>query len=132
MPGDSSPQPPQISEAEWTVMRVFWRMGEATSAGVIAELEDRTSWKPKTVQTLIGRLVQKGALAFEKQGREHVYRPVVDEKACELEASRSFLDRIFDGKLAPFLANYVEQQACSPEELAELKRILETTDGTTD
>lgn len=114
-------------------MRSFWRMGEATSAQVISDLEGKTDWKPKTIQTLIGRLVQKGALSFEKIGREHRYRAAFDEKTCELEASQSFLDRIFDGKLAPFLANYVERQDCTPDELAELKRILEEkTDGNAD
>lgn len=106
-------------------MRAFWQLGEGTSAEAIAELAGQTAWKPKTIQTLIGRLVQKGALTFEKKGREHLYRPAVDEKTCEHEASRSFLNRVFDGKLAPFLANFVESQDCSAEELAELKKILE-------
>ena len=116
---------PQISDAEWRVMRVVWRLGEATTAQVIAELDGKTSWKPKTIQTLIGRLVQKGALEFEKSGREHRYRPAINEETCSREASRSFLDRVFDGKLAPFVANLVEHQDFSPEELEELKRVLE-------
>lgn len=106
-------------------MRVFWRLGEANTAAVLAELEGQTAWKPKTIQTLIRRLVQKGALDFEKNGREHIYRPAVDEKTCENDASQSFLDRVFDGKLAPFVANFVEQQDYSADELAELKQILE-------
>jgi BlaI family penicillinase repressor len=116
---------PQISDAEWTVMRVFWRIGKANTAKVIAELEGQTTWKPKTIQTLIRRLVQKGALDFEKNGREHVYRPAVDEKSCVQDASSTFLDRVFDGKLAPFLANLVDRRDCSPDDLAELKKILE-------
>ena len=125
------PKAPQISEAEWTVMRVFWRIGEANTAKVVAELEGHTAWKPKTIQTLIRRLVQKGALGFEKNGREHIFRPIVDEKTCEHDASQSFLDRVFDGKLAPFLATFVESQDCSADELAELKQILEDKiDGT--
>lgn len=123
---------PRISDAEWTVMRVFWARGEATSSEIIAALEDETDWKPKTIQTLIRRLVQKGALNYDKQGREFLYRPAVDEKTCESAASREFLDRVFDGKLAPFLANFVESARCSDDELAQLKRILEegVTDGT--
>ena len=116
---------PQISDAEWRIMRVIWRLGQATTAQVISELESRESWKPKTIQTLIGRLAQKGALSFEKQGREYLYTPTIDERTCSHDASCSFLDRVFDGKLAPFLANFVDQQDYTAEELAELKRVLE-------
>lgn len=113
-------------------MRVFWNRGEATASDAVTALEDETHWKPKTIQTLIRRLVQKGALSYEKQGREFLYRPAVDEKTCERAASREFLDRVFQGRLAPFLATFVENNPCSDEELAELKRILEDsqTDGT--
>ncbi len=130
-----TPEIPKISDSEWVVMRVFWGRGEATSGEVVAELENETDWKPKTIQTLIRRLVQKGALDFEKQGREYLYRPAVDEKTCEQAASRQFIDRVFNGKLAPFLANFVEQSNYSDEEIAQLKRILEdggTPDGNAD
>lgn len=129
---ESQKKVPRISDSEWTVMRVFWTRGVSTSSEAIAALEDETHWKPKTIQTLIRRLVQKGALTYEKQGREFLYRPAVDEKTCERAASHEFLDRVFNGKLAPFLATFVESAQCSDEELAELKRILEegSTDGT--
>lgn len=119
------PEVPKISDSEWVVMRAFWARGEAASSEVIADLEAETDWKPKTIQTLIRRLVQKGALDFEKHGREYRYRPVIDERTCEEAASRQFLDRVFDGKLAPFLATFVEQSRVSDEEIAQLKEILD-------
>ncbi|MCB1087655.1 MAG: BlaI/MecI/CopY family transcriptional regulator [Verrucomicrobiae bacterium] len=129
---ESAPSIPRISDSEWTVMRVFWFKGEATSSEAVAALEDETHWKPKTIQTLIRRLVQKGALSYEKQGREFLYRPAVDEKTCEEAASREFLERVFNGKLAPFVATFVQNSQCSDDELDELKRLLEenTPDGT--
>ena len=116
---------PKISDSEWVVMKAFWARGEASSSEVIADLEAETDWKPKTIQTLIRRLVQKGALEFDKNGREYRYRPAVDERTCEEAASRQFLDRVFNGKLAPFLATFVEQSKVSDEEIAQLKRILD-------
>ncbi|MCB1237200.1 MAG: BlaI/MecI/CopY family transcriptional regulator [Verrucomicrobiae bacterium] len=116
---------PQISDAEWTVMRVFWERGEATVNDVVAALEGFTDWKPRTIQTLIRRLHQKGALAHEKNGREFLYRPAVDERDCEHAASRSFLTRVFDGRLTPFLATFAERESLSDEEIAELRKILE-------
>ena len=58
---------PKISEAEWQVMRFFWRKSPATAKDVITELEPITQWKEKTILTLINRLVNKGVLDFEKE-----------------------------------------------------------------
>jgi BlaI family penicillinase repressor len=117
-----------ISDAEWVVMQEFWSRGEATSAEIIAAVTERQSWKPPTVQTLITRLVKKGALSFTRNGREYLYRPVVLEQDCVHEASRSFVNRVFGGKLAPLLSCFVEQEKLSREEIDELKRILEAKD----
>ncbi len=121
-----SPSPaPQISDAEWVVMRVLWEKQVATANQVVEVLATQTTWKPKTIHTLLRRLVQKGALMFEKKGREFHYRPRVDAGQCTHLASRSFLDRVFGGQVAPFLACLLEREQLSAEELAELRRILE-------
>ncbi len=121
------PQPsvPAISDAEWIVMQEFWQRGDSPSAPVIEALCKTQDWKPPTVQTLISRLVKKGALGFERHGREYLYSPLVDEAHCVHDASRSFVDRVFGGKLAPLLACFVEREKLSKKELAELRRILD-------
>ncbi len=124
-----SAEPPRISDAEWTVMRAIWGRGEASATEVVETLEGQTSWSPRTVRTLLGRLVKKGALGFREQGREYVYQPLIDERSTELEASRSFLDRVFDGKLAPFLATFVESGNYSADDIAALKRIVEESES---
>lgn len=127
----SSPPPraekplPAISDAEWVVMREFWRLGRGTVAEIVQALEGRMHWKPRTVQSLINRLVRKDALSFTKIGREHLYEPRVAEGDCVLEASRSFVDRIFGGRLAPLLACFVENGEVTPQEAEQLRKILE-------
>ena len=117
---------PQISDAEWTVMRVFWDRGESSTGDVLAILESETDWNPKTIQTLIRRLHKKGALEVAgKNGREFIYRPTVAENECEHAASQSFLGRVFDGKLTPFVANFMENETVSSEEIDELRRLLD-------
>ncbi len=106
-------------------MREFWNLGEATSAEIVEGLKERTHWKPRTIRTMIGRLAQKGALTFEENGREYRYHPAVDEKTCEESASHSFLDRVFEGKLAPFISTFVEKGDYTEEDLAELRKLLE-------
>ncbi len=115
---------PQISDAEWIVMKVLWEKGSATANQVVSALENDMDWKPKTIHTLLSRLVQKGALDFDKQGREYLFRPVIKAQDCVHAASRSFLRRFFDGELAPFLACFLEREKLSAAEIQELKRIV--------
>jgi BlaI family penicillinase repressor len=116
---------PSITEAEWAVMRAVWERGTATANAVVQALEGTMHWKPKTIHTLLRRLTDKGALDYEKTGREFVFRPLVSERDCQLAESRSFLDRVFGGAVAPMVAAFVEQEKLSSEEIIELKRILQ-------
>ena len=116
---------PQISDAEWVVMKVVWDKAPVTTNEVVQMLDEKTHWKPKTIHTLLSRLVHKGALAFERKGREYEFRPRVSAQECEHAASRSFLGRFFEGELAPFLARFVEQEKLTAKEIEELKSILD-------
>ena len=116
---------PQISDAEWVVMKVIWDKGPLTTNEVVDALDESTHWKPKTIHTLLSRLARKGALAFERKGREYLFRPLVDAEECEYAATRSFLSRFFGGDLAPFLARFVEKEKLTPAEIEDLKRILD-------
>lgn len=117
--------PPSISDAEWKVMNVFWEKGTAGLRDVVEALEGESDWKPRTVQTLIRRLVNKGALSVEEVGREFRYAPAYSQGECQLDESRSFLGRVFDGRLVPFLAGMVENERIDGEEIEELRRLLD-------
>lgn len=107
-------------------MREFWARGEATSAEVIAALEKTQEWKPPTIMTLITRLVKKGALGYDRQGREYLYRPLVAESHCAHAVSKSLVDRVFGGRVAPLLACFMDQKKLSSQDLADLRKLLDT------
>jgi BlaI family penicillinase repressor len=108
-------------------MRVLWAQSSSTANAVVEALASRMDWKPRTVQTLLRRLVDKKAVRFEKRGREYVFHPVVDEKEYTHRASLKFLDRFFGGAIAPFLACFLEREKLTPEQVAELRRLLSET-----
>jgi BlaI family penicillinase repressor len=87
-------------------------------------LASPASRHPKTVKTLLNRLVKKGALGFTKEGRAYLYEPLVAERDCVTAESTSFLERVFGGSLQPMLAHFVESRKLSPAEIAELKRLI--------
>ena len=120
---------PQISDAEWEVMKVVWHLGSATAAEVVEHLAPATHWHPRTIKTMLNRLVRKGALDFKPQGNRYLYRARVSRQACVRRATRSFLRRVFDGAAAPAVAHFLEEAHLSPQEIAQLKRILEEGTG---
>ncbi len=120
---------PRISEAEWRVMKVLWAKAPASANEVIAALAGRCNWSHKTVRTLLARLVGKKALTYRKDGRTYLYRPLVDERQCVRVESRSFLQRVYGGALQSMLAAFLEDDELAPEQIAELKRMLDEKTG---
>jgi len=117
---------PRISDTEWEIMRVIWGQYPLAASEVVEKLAAKDpSWHPKTVRTLLARLVTKKALDYKANGRTYVYSPLVSEAECVATASDSFLDRVFGGSLKPMLAHFVEQRKLSKEDLGEMKRLLE-------
>ncbi|MBI4663710.1 MAG: BlaI/MecI/CopY family transcriptional regulator [Verrucomicrobia bacterium] len=116
---------PKISDAEWVVMKALWEKAPLTTNQVVQALASKAPWKPKTIHTLLARLVEKGALVCDRTEREYSFRPSVEAKDCLRAATRSFLSRFFDGEVAPFLACFLKNEKLSSEEIEQLKRILE-------
>lgn len=120
---------PRISEAEWEIMKICWARSPITAQDIIDTFAATGAWHPKTVKTLLNRLVKKRALGFKRQGRAYLYEPLVAEKNCVTAESDSFLDRVFGGSLQPLLAHFAETRKLSPAEVQELKRLLKQSEG---
>ena len=116
---------PTISDAEWEVMNVLWERSPLGSAEIAEALREPTGWHPKTVQTLLGRLVKKGYLAFDDDGGRYLYRPAVPRRECVRREGRSFLDRVFAGDAGSLLLHFVEEVELTPAEIDELRRVLD-------
>jgi BlaI family penicillinase repressor len=114
-----------ISDAEWRVMQVIWERKTATAAEVIVALAPATRWRHRTVRTLLTRLVEKGVLTAEAQGNRYLYRPLVSRSKCIRSESQSFLNKVFGGDAADLLVHFVRHADISPEQIEELKRLLD-------
>jgi BlaI family transcriptional regulator, penicillinase repressor len=116
---------PAISDAEWQVMRVVWERPSPLAASEVVEaLSGTTDWSAATIKTMLNRLVKKGALTYEAQGKRYLYRAKVRREECVRSEGRSFLHRVFGGAAAPMLNHFVRDADLTPDEVAELKRIL--------
>jgi BlaI family penicillinase repressor len=116
---DSSPN---ISDSEWLVATVVWNEDGLTSAQIAERLT--TSWKLKTINTFLTRLVNKGVLTTVRDGRAFRYSARVPRDQCVQAESKSFLQRVFGGSVAPLLAHFCEETELNDAEIAELRQIL--------
>ena len=115
---------PQISEAEFEVMKVVWKYAPINTNEITEKLTQTTNWSPKTIQTLIKRLVSKKALTYEKQSRVFVYTPLVKEDEYIRRESNTFLKRFYDGNITSMLASYIEDDKLSEAEIDTLRSLL--------
>lgn len=117
-------QLPQISEAEFEVMKIVWKSAPISTNEITDRLTKTTSWSPKTIQTLIKRLVTKGALAYEKQSRVFVYTPQVAEHEYVHQESDTFLKRFYNGNISSMISAYMESNDISDSEIDTLRSLL--------
>ncbi|MHC4574914.1 MAG: BlaI/MecI/CopY family transcriptional regulator [Planctomycetota bacterium] len=116
---------PRISESEWQVMKLLWAKSPQTANEIVEALAARTSWKNRTIRTLINRLVEKKAVGYAKKGREYHYYALIGEAECIRAESHSFLRRVYSGAMKPILSAFMEDEDLSPEDIEDLKRILD-------
>jgi predicted transcriptional regulator len=116
---------PPVTEAESRVMDVLWRRSPQSADEVVRALEPATHWHEKTIKTLLNRLLRKGAIAAQRDGRRYLYSPLLDREQWQAEESQSLLDRVFGGRLTPLLAHFSKQERLGAEEIAELRRLLD-------
>ena len=116
--------PSKISPAEWEVLNALWEKAPATILEISEILAQKQNWHPKTIGTFLTRLVDKGVLSVQREGKVNVYAPLLSREQCVAEESDSFLKRVFRGATAPLLAHFCEVADLSDQEIAELQHLL--------
>lgn len=114
-----------ITEAESHVMEVLWKEAPQSSEQIVASLVDPTGWHEKTIRTLLNRLLGKGAVVARKDGRRYLYSPELRRNDWRKQESRSLVDRVFGGKVAPLLAHFSEHENLSTKDIAELRKLID-------
>ena len=117
-----------ISEAEAQVMEVLWRQSPLGTDEIARALEGQQDWQLATVKTLVNRLLTKGAISAEKDGRRYLYSPVLQRDAWLKEQSIGLLDRLFDGRLAPLVAHFSSHRKLKKADIEALRALLKEHD----
>jgi BlaI family penicillinase repressor len=116
----------RITEAEWEVMAVVWDRTPVAASTVAEVLQHRKQWTLATVRTLLRRLVNKGALQQQADGRRYIYTALISMADCVRQESDSFLDRVLGRAPSEAILHLVKRAELSKADIRELRRILNT------
>ncbi len=114
----------RISEAEQAVMEALWATSPLTATEVCETVCAERDWSLATVKTLLARLVQKGAVATEPDGRRFLYTPLLERTDYVVDESQRLVDRLFGGRAAPLFAHLAENEALTEDDLDEIEALL--------
>ena len=114
-----------ITDAEWEVMRVVWTAKSASSKEIISVLKDKKDWKPTTIKTLIGRLVEKKLLETEAVGNKFIYTPTVSEEDSVKKVTLDVFSHICNKKVGKTIGTILSEATLSHEDIQLLTQILE-------
>jgi BlaI family penicillinase repressor len=109
----------QISDAKCTVMNLVWDSQPSDARWAVETLADENGWSAATVETMLHRLVKKGALSPDQGGKRYQY------PASVRRASRSFIDRVIQGETSPSLLHLVDGAKLSSDEVDQLRALLD-------
>ena len=114
-----------IGDAELEIMKVIWKAKDPiTSLDIGKEVEDK-GWKKTTIATFLTRLVEKGALAADKQGKLYYYTPLISEKEYRKSQTKNLIKTLYNGSVRDFAVFFFEEQKLSDKDIEELKVIFE-------
>jgi BlaI family transcriptional regulator, penicillinase repressor len=114
----------RIAEAEYAVMEVLWEESPLTAADVAERVPAERGWSLATVKTMLSRLLSKGVLRHEEEGRRYLYRPAIRREDYVAEESRRLIDRMFGGRITPLVAHLAERDRLTPADIEEIEKLL--------
>lgn len=110
-------------------MEALWQRSPMTAEDIMGAVASRQDWTEGTVKTLLNRLLTKGAIGAQKDGRRYLYRPLLDRAAYLTDESESLLDRLFNGRISAMVTHFSERERLTPDDIAELKRLIGDIDN---
>lgn len=118
---------PQITDSEWIIMKVLWEKSPCVSRDIVQAVSEKSKWNNKTIETLLRRLVEKGAVGFNLLNlKVREYYPIVTQDECIKVESETFLKKVYDGSVSMMLAGLIKNRKVSKEELEKLKKLIDS------
>ena len=115
----------ELSDGEWTLIQRLWEVPYSTITELTAAMRQSTGWSKHTILSMLARMEAKGAIAYQQSGRAKAWYPLVRQSDAVRKETRRFLDRVYGGSVGLMVNAMADSRDLSPEDIAELSRILE-------
>ncbi len=113
-----------LQQSEWIIMEKLWEESPRTIMQLFHALKENPGWSKSTVNTLLGRMVDKGIIHYEEGAKAKQYYPDVNREDAAMAETESLIDRVYQGSVSMMMSTLVRKKNLSKEEVAELYEIL--------
>lgn len=114
----------KVSDSELQLMRLLWDEAPLTATELAERVGKDRNWSITTVKTMLSRLVAKGAIFAEADGRRFNYRPALERATIAALQADRLVDRLFGGRISPLVAQLAEQRNLDPADIEELEQLI--------
>ena len=113
----------KVYDSELKVMEALWNAGDLTAGQLAKALKAETGWSPNTTYTVIGKLIDKGAI--ERYGSNFSCRALITKEQVQQYEANELVGKLFDGSGTAFLSAFISGKELSQDEIAKLKQLVE-------
>jgi len=114
----------EVTDTELEVLKMLWQLESATASEIVQKLNETSEWHDKTVRTLLGRMVKKGAISKQPKGRAFHYTPEVKQADYGYHKSKSLIENLFNGSLPTLVSGFAVKEKLRKDDIEELKAFI--------
>lgn len=118
----------KLSDTDWKIMELLWDKSPLSTMDIVHALDETMGWARSTVITLLNRMTSKGLITFKSENKTKLYYPAIDRSQVELEETKSFLQKFYNGNIGLLVSNLIKQESITEEEMEDLRRIIKDGD----
>lgn len=115
----------KLSDSELDIMLVIWKAKGPIKSSYVRKALKEKGWAQTTVLNFLARLVDKGYLKCESQGRNNIYTPLIKEEEYLQRKNKGFLRKFYENSIKNMVAELYETEVISDEDLEELKEFID-------
>lgn len=123
----------KLTDTEWKIMMLLWEGSPLTVRYMEDALKDETGWTRHTIISFLKRMIEKGYIHMEEGSPARLYYPLLDKNETVLQETRSFAEKIFNGKVGLLVSSLAESEDITEDEInsmiKSLKQALAEKDG---
>ncbi|KAA5539469.1 BlaI/MecI/CopY family transcriptional regulator [Roseiconus nitratireducens] len=120
----------QPTEVELQILRILWADGPSIARHIHESLQEFKRTTYSTTVKMLSVMLEKGLLKRDDGVRPQVYRPAAPQQRTQKRMLGELIEKVYDGSAATMMLHALSSKQASPEELAEIRKLLDEMEGT--